>query len=225
MVGAVEPLRDDVWRLSIGPRDAINVYLVGDVLVDAGLKATSRRLLAGLAGRTIAAHALTHAHPDHVGGSKAVLDAFGVELWAPRGEAAAVAAGHPPPPPAASRLAELLARTGTWPVVPVGRELAEGDDLGRGFTVLEVPGHAPGHAAFWRAADRTLICGDVLFNLRLPTLEPALGEPPALLTGDVAQNQASIRRLAALEPDLVLFGHGPPLRDAARRLAKLAAAL
>ena len=31
----------------------------------------------------------------------------------------------------------------------------------------------------------------------------------------MAQNRDSARRLAALEPKLVLFGHGPPLRDRA----------
>jgi glyoxylase-like metal-dependent hydrolase (beta-lactamase superfamily II) len=30
---------------------------------------------------------------------------------------------------------------------------------------------------------------------------------------DPAQNRDSARRLAALEPALVCFGHGPPLRD------------
>ena len=34
-------------------------------------------------------------------------------------------------------------------------------------------------------------------------------------TPDPAQNRDSARRLAALEPKLVLFGHGPPLRDPA----------
>jgi glyoxylase-like metal-dependent hydrolase (beta-lactamase superfamily II) len=35
-------------------------------------------------------------------------------------------------------------------------------------------------------------------------------------TTDPPRNRESARRLAALEPALVCFGHGPPLRDAAK---------
>jgi glyoxylase-like metal-dependent hydrolase (beta-lactamase superfamily II) len=52
-----------------------------------------------------------------------------------------------------------------------------------------------------------------------------LHEPPARFTVDVERNRASIRRVAALEPELVVFGHGPALRDAAGPLAAFAAAL
>ena len=55
--------------------------------------------------------------------------------------------------------------------------------------------------------------GDVLFNLSLLTTVPGLREPPAILTRDPRLNRESARRLAALEPELALFGHGPPLRD------------
>jgi hydroxyacylglutathione hydrolase len=76
-----------------------------------------------------------------------------------------------------------------------------------------VPGHSAGHVAYWREADRTLICGDVLFNLSLPTLRAGLREPYRAVTADPARNRDSARRLAGLRPELVLFGHGPPLRD------------
>jgi hydroxyacylglutathione hydrolase len=36
------------------------------------------------------------------------------------------------------------------------------------------------------------------------------------LTPDPARNRASARRLGALRLALVLFGHGPPLRDTER---------
>jgi hydroxyacylglutathione hydrolase len=55
----------------------------------------------------------------------------------------------------------------------------------------------------------------VLFNLRLPTLRPGLREPPKVFTPDPALNRDSARRLAELRPRLILFGHGPPLRDGA----------
>ena len=98
---------------------------------------------------------------------------------------------------------------------PVARSLHEGDDLGHGFAVLETPGHSDGHLAFWRERDRTLVAGDVLFNMNVLTTVPGLHEPPRILTRDPRRNRESARRLAALEPELVLFGHGPPLRDPA----------
>jgi hypothetical protein len=45
---------------------------------------------------------------------------------------------------------------------------------------------------------------------------PGLHEPPKAFTPDPARNRQSARRLAQLEPSLVLFGHGPPLRDTAK---------
>jgi glyoxylase-like metal-dependent hydrolase (beta-lactamase superfamily II) len=50
------------------------------------------------------------------------------------------------------------------PAHSVDRVLREGDEVG-GFTVIEPPGHAPGHISFWRESDRTLVLGDVLFTI------------------------------------------------------------
>src|SRR5271165_784009 len=47
------------------PRNAINVYLVGDVLIDAATRQGEKRIMRQIAGRPLNAHALTHAHPDH----------------------------------------------------------------------------------------------------------------------------------------------------------------
>src|SRR3954468_12123792 len=76
------------------PRDAVNAYLIGDVLVDAGTPGMGKKLPQKLAGRTVTAHAITHAHQDHVGGSKAVCEALGIELWAPERDADAAESGH-----------------------------------------------------------------------------------------------------------------------------------
>jgi glyoxylase-like metal-dependent hydrolase (beta-lactamase superfamily II) len=53
----------------------------------------------------------------------------------------------------------------------------------------------------------------VLNNMDVRTGIPGLREPLAAFTPDPARNRESIRRLAALRPELVLFGHGAPLRD------------
>jgi hydroxyacylglutathione hydrolase len=195
----------DVHQLGGRPPNAINVYLVGDVLVDAGTPSARRRILRELGAREVAAHVVTHAHPDHFGASHAVCEQLGLPLWTGEHDADAVATGRPMLVP--SRLGSLLARGPMPPAHPVARRLREGDTVGAGFSVLDAPGHTPGHIALWREGDRTLIAGDVFFNL------PRLGPPPRFLTVDPDANRASMQRLAELRPALVLFGHGPPLRD------------
>lgn len=197
---------DDVFQLALLPRGGVNAYLVGDVLVDAGLPLHAGGIIRALSGRTVAAHAITHAHGDHVGGSKRVGDALGVPVWCGTDDAEAVRAGKPV---AASRVQALFG----WKPVEVARLLRDGDEVGPGFTVLDSPGHSPGHIALWREQDRTLICGDVFLNINFYTAASGLNEPPRAFTVDPARNRESARRLAELEPSLVLFGHGMPLRD------------
>ena len=111
-----------------------------------------------------------------------------------------------------ARLDSFQKRFWTGPPHPVARALKDGDEVA-GFAVLEVPGHSRGHVAYWRESDRVLILGDVLNGMNLMTGRRGLQEPPAVFTPDPARNRQSARRLAELDPALVCFGHGPPLRD------------
>jgi glyoxylase-like metal-dependent hydrolase (beta-lactamase superfamily II) len=43
-----------------------------------------------------------------------------------------------------------------------------------------------------------------------------LREPERFFSLDPAQNRRSARRLIELEPKLICFGHGPPLRNTKR---------
>ena len=217
-------LADGVHLLSGFPPNAINVYLVGDVVVDAATRHAGRRILRQLDGHQVSAHVLTHAHPDHQGASHRICERLGIPLWC--GEDDADAAENPvlirerQPQRALNR---LVWRSWAGPAHPVARKLREGDEVA-GFTVLETPGHSRGHVVLWRESDRVLLAGDVLNGMNLLTSRPGLHEPPAVFTPDPARNRESIRRVAALEPALVCFGHGPPLRDAAK-LTRFAAAL
>ncbi len=210
-------LAPDVHLITGLPPYAINCYLVGDVLVDAMTKRDAKRILTELEGRAVAAHALTHAHPDHQGASHAVCETLGVPLWvgerdvAPTEDPSLILARQPRHP-----INSVFAKVMTGPGHPVARALREGDEVA-GFTVLDSPGHSAGHIALWRERDRTLIAGDVLNNQHpLLGFPRGLREPLGFFTPDPAENRRSIRRLGALEPALVLFGHGPALRDPAR---------
>ncbi len=196
--------------------NSINTYLIGDVLVDAGARADGKKILQQLEGHDLAAHALTHAHPDHQGASKLVCEARGVPFWVSDGDVEkaerpeAIKQEQPQ-----ALINRIFFKMMAGPGHPVDRRLKEGDEVA-GFSVLEVPGHSSGHIAFWRESDRVLILGDVLNNMHVFTGIPGLREPPKVFTPDVSRNHESIKRLGALEPSLVCFGHGAPLRDTAK---------
>jgi hydroxyacylglutathione hydrolase len=206
-------LAEDVYMLRGFPPNAINVYLVGDVLIDAATRQGERRIVRQIKGHTVTAHALTHAHPDHQGASHAICERLQIPLWCGREDVSAMEnPGGVKNSQAPGWLNRLQERWWTGPPHPVARALQEGDEVA-GFTVLETPGHSRGHVAYWRERDRTLILGDVLNNMNVMTGIPGLHEPPTIFTPDPALNRESARRLAALEPALVCFGHGAPLRD------------
>jgi len=198
------------------PPNFVNIYLMGDVLVDAGTKFDRWRILRQLKGRKVTAHALTHAHPDHQGSSHAVCKTLGIPLWC--GELDADAAEdsklifarmkrHP--------LNRYIAPLLHGPGHPVSRRLKQGDEVG-GFTVIDTPGHSAGHVSYWRESDRVLIVGDVIANMDPLTARRGIFEPPTFFTADVAKNRESARKLAALRPEILCFGHGPPLLDGSK---------
>jgi hydroxyacylglutathione hydrolase len=219
----VRQLGDDIYLLRGFPPNVVNVYLAGGVLIDAATRYERRRILRQIRGRAVSAHALTHAHADHQGASKAVCDALGIPYWCGERDVRAAETGDLSLAMPDNRPARIAPRAYGGPGHPVERALREGDEVG-GFTVLDAPGHSPGHVAYWRESDRTLILGDVLFNLHPLTGMTGLHEPPEVFTPDSARNRESARKLAALEPALVCFGHGPPLRDTAK-LAEFVAGL
>jgi hydroxyacylglutathione hydrolase len=209
----MKQLAPDVQMLSGFPPNAINVYVIGDVLLDAATRQGERRIMRQIGGLKLNAHALTHAHPDHQGSSHAICEKLGLPLWCGRDDVHAMETPngiYNPNMPAHIRWFQT--RFWVGPPHPVARALVEGDDVA-GFTVLESPGHSAGQVAYWRESDRVLILGDVLNNMNVKTGVPGLNEPPEMFTPDPARNRVSARRLAALRPRLTLFGHGAPLED------------
>ena len=208
----MKQLAEDVYKLDGFPPNVINVYVAGDVLIDAATRQAEKRIFKQIAGRTIAAHALTHVHSDHQGCSHVVCERLDIPLWCGQDDVPAMeVAGSVVGPKVSATMKRIQERWWVGPPHPVSRALREGDEVA-GFTVLDSPGHTRGHVSFWRESDRVLILGDVLNNMNLMTGIPGLNEPPAPFTTDPVRNRASIRRLAALRPALVCFGHGAPLR-------------
>ena len=188
----MKQLAERVWRLNEFPRPTINVYLAGDVLIDAGRRWDRRRILGQLQGRELSLVALTHVHPDHQGVAKDVCEEAG----------------------ASNLVNRLIQKFWEGPPHQVGRVLAEGDEVA-GFRVVHAPGHARGEVIYFRDADGVAICGDVIRNMSYATTLPGLREPPEIFTYDPAENRRSIRKLAGLGPKLILPGHGPAITEMA----------
>ena len=215
-------LAPGVHLLTGFPKYGINWYLVDDVLIDAGGKPDKRRILKQLRPHEVSAHALTHAHPDHQGASHAVCSELGIPFLAPEND---VSAAEDPEVIKQRQpdhfMPKLMQFMFAGPGHRVDQALHEGDQVGS-FTVLDTPGHSAGHVSFWRESDGVLICGDVINTMHPFLMTHGVREPFDFFTPDPAENRRSIKRIADLNPALVLVGHGPPLRDT-QQLKDLAA--
>lgn len=140
---------------------------------------------------------LTHAHIDHVMGCAWVEERYGLRPEVHRNdlpilEAAEMQAamfGVPlDPPPAPARFIE------EGEVITLGNAHLD---------VLFVPGHAPGHIAFYNPRQRFLMGGDVLFHRSIGRTD--------LPGGDFDVLQRSIReQFYPLGDDVLVYsGHGP----------------
>jgi glyoxylase-like metal-dependent hydrolase (beta-lactamase superfamily II) len=95
--------------------------------------------------------------------------------------------------------------------VKVAGTFSEGDEV-CGFRVLDFPGHAPGQIALWRESDRVALTTDVVYFADSETFKeqdfPSV--PHRAWNWDHQKAIKSVRKLAALDPALVLPGHGVP---------------
>ena len=181
----IRRVAEDVFHIPLTPRDGVNAYLLGDVVVDAGHQGHGEAPDQGAARPR---RRRPRARPMATPTMPAAPSDWSRPSTFRSGSASAIAptsspGGRPRPRRGPGRRWRALSH---YEPVGVARSLHEGDELGHGFVVLETPGHSDGHVAFWRESDRTLVAGDVLFNLNVLTTAPGLREPPRILTRDPA---------------------------------------
>jgi glyoxylase-like metal-dependent hydrolase (beta-lactamase superfamily II) len=94
-----------------------------------------------------------------------------------------------------------------------------------GWTTIETPGHSAGHVSFWRESDRTLVAGDAFVTTAqesayaVAVQEAEVHGPPRYLTPDWVSAKHSVAKLASLEPERVITGHGRAMSGAVMRAA------
>jgi len=225
-------LEDGVQRLTLplptGPKH-VHCYFVDGTLFDTGLGLGD----APWSSVAVERIAITHFHPDHVGGAAAAAGATGAPVfqggldyaqcervwgsddWPER--MAAWFTRHGVPAPVVEDLIEQGHAFAAFIRYALNPELLyEGSELD-GWNVVELPGHADGHLGFLR--DGVLISGDHL----LERISPAVGLYPESRPDPLGDYLASLERTVELAPRVVYPGHGEPLRNAAERAHELIA--
>lgn len=235
-----------VWRL----KDIfVNVFLIQDregtgwVMVDAGLKSTAtklRTLVAELFGKGSLPRAIvmTHAHFDHRGSLVELAEEWGVPVYCHHQERPYLTgqASYPPPDPSVGGGAMSLLSF-AYPKGPIDasqylKELPQDGSIAEleDWRWLHTPGHTPGHISLFREKDGVLIAGDAIVTtmqeslISVATQAKFVCGPPKYFTPDWGAAARSVKLLAALEPNVVVTGHGKAMYgdEVRKQLHKLA---
>ncbi len=190
-----------IETLQLGPIGT-NGYIVGDeatrhaAVIDPGDEAP--RLLAALArlSLTVDQIILTHAHFDHIGAVRALVEATRAPFLIHEKELPVLAL-------ASEHAAAMFGITVPKPPKP-DRLLREGDTLafgGQTFRVVHTPGHSPGHLCL--IGDGLAFVGDVVFQGSIGRTDLPGADHDTLL-------RSIAMHILPLPDDTVLYsGHGP----------------
>jgi glyoxylase-like metal-dependent hydrolase (beta-lactamase superfamily II) len=204
----------------------VNAYLVrendGFTLVDTMIPGSAQHIIdqARAAGGEIRRIALTHGHTDHTGSLDALAEAIvgSVEVLIPEIDARILAGEHA----VEGKVPGGWRKVTTTPNV----RLQPGDRVGS-LEVVPSPGHTPGHVSFLDTRDRALIGGDVFVSVGGLAVSNHFHLPfpfAYMATWDKPKDLESAKALRALNPSVLVLGHGRPVHDPAAAMDRAIAA-
>jgi glyoxylase-like metal-dependent hydrolase (beta-lactamase superfamily II) len=182
----------------------VSAYAFADLLIDTGPPPTATRIVEWCRGQPVRRVLITHHHEDHVGGAAALQAELGLPVFAPANAVPILAEGLRMP----------LYRKAVWRTPrrfraePLG-ETVEGE--GYRLRVIPTPGHAVTHVCFFAEERRWLFSGDLYVHERVRYLRRI---------ESVREHLDSLRRVLALEPELLICDHAGILEHARERLAR-----
>jgi glyoxylase-like metal-dependent hydrolase (beta-lactamase superfamily II) len=190
-------------------------------LIDCGYAGSGPRIAKAITaqGRAVAELrrvVLTHGHPDHAGSARELAE-LGAAILIHPADGAALRTTWRDVIKRPTRGRIFAAMT---PEPPAFQPIEDGDVLPLlgGLLVIHTPGHTPGSVCLYGARDRVLFVGDAL-QRRFGRVSFASG----LYSDDHAAARRSVKRLAELDVETVVFSHFAALEEgAAEVLAELA---
>ncbi len=184
----------------------------------------SVRFAAG-SSRPVGTLLVTHAHADHIGTASQLVDQDRTQVLCARSEMAGVRRQvhhqvgvkdilrHPRPRVLRWALAAIMA--GGMREVAASAPMPLGTSMfcvaGHDVVPIELPGHTPGHLAFWLPQSRVLVTGDALVtdHPTSPRVGAQLLHP--MFHHDPARTRASLGALTCLPARVIVPGHGAPM--------------
>ena len=210
----------NVWLLYDGNRSS---------LIDTGTCHDRSAVLADLShalpdGCRITDVYLTHGHCDHAGNAAFLCENFGANLSVGKEEVPFVATRKTYIPPGVRAIGlRGLIFAGSEIIFPVKRRpvdvcVLDGDTVDSPIgplTAIHTPGHTIGHMSYYHSSRKILFSGDALLTVIPFIRKGGLSIAPSFFSVDRSAAVRSIHRLAELEPDAILAGHGWPVTESA----------
>jgi glyoxylase-like metal-dependent hydrolase (beta-lactamase superfamily II) len=217
-----EEILPGVYGMSLG---IVNAFVLVDedvTLIDTGIPRSLdniRSALATIDRGPVRNIALTHHHPDHRGSAAAL--AKGATIYVHPADATVVDGTRKPPGPAVGGPQKLLLLAlgpivrrvagGDPEATAVDHEIVEGDEIPgtSGLRAIHTPGHTAGHVSYLHPDKRILFVGDAAQHRK------GLALPPPFFTEDMERARKTLGKIAELDFDTAVFGHGTVLRGKA----------